>query len=115
MPGNINSKRSNGANALIKEDAKLVASANDILEELKYVMPVSVEPVPDRNHDKERPPKGLSSDEKTIFGILDYKPKSRDEILETIDLPVQKLSKALLGLELKKLIKALPGENFTKV
>ncbi|NQU95878.1 MAG: DNA-protecting protein DprA [Candidatus Omnitrophica bacterium] len=115
MPGNINSTRSDGTNALIKEGAKLLASANDILEELKYVMPVSAEPAPDRNHDKELSLKNLSSDEKTIFGILDYKPKSRDEILETIDLPVQELSKALLGLELKKLIKALPGENFTKV
>ena len=115
MPGNINSTRSNGTNALIQEGAKLVRNINDILEELKHVMPVSAEPVQDRSHDKEPPLKNLSFEEKTIFGILDYEPKSRDEILQTIHLPVQQLSKALLGLELKKLIKLLPGENFTKV
>lgn len=115
MPGNISSARSNGTNALIKEGAKLVENATDILEELKYVIrvdePVINEPIPSAGLGMA----GLSSEEKMVFGILNNKPTPIDEISRISQVPVHKISKALVGLELKRLIKALPGENFIKV
>ena len=49
-----------------------------------------------------------------VFAFLDNKPKSLDEISEITNIPVQKVSETLLGLELKKMVKVLPGENFVR-
>ncbi|MGB2705606.1 MAG: DNA-processing protein DprA [Candidatus Omnitrophota bacterium] len=109
MPGNISSAKSSGANRLIKEGAKLVENVEDILEELNYVNNVK-----EVKSDVSRIP-SMSFEEKAIFDILGDRPKPIDEISETVEIPVNKISKTLLKLELKKLIKALPGENFVKV
>ena len=110
MPGNINSAKSNGTNRLIKEGAKLVEGAQDILDELKFVINVE---------EAGRVPSetgiALGGEEKTIFSILNDKPKSVDEISRTANFPVYKISETLLRLELKKLVRALPGNNFVRV
>lgn len=111
LPGNISSVRSSGTNALIKEGAKLVEGISDILEELKNVIDIKEIDSADSKPGLEK----CSSDEKMIFGILSDKSKSIDEISSIANLPVYKISEALLKLELKKLIKGLPGENFVRV
>jgi DNA processing protein len=117
MPGNISSVRSSGTNALIKEGAKLVDGVSDILEELENVINIKeivdkTETLPGRQAGGTLP---VSPDEKVIFNILTDKPKSIDEISRIADMPAHKVSERLLRLELKKLIKGLPGENFVKV
>ncbi|MBL7157109.1 MAG: DNA-protecting protein DprA [Candidatus Omnitrophica bacterium] len=107
MPGNISSTRSNGTNRLIKEGAKLVENFQDILDELSYVINIK-----DVTSDEISP---MASYEKIIFEILSDKPKRIDEIYEKTDLPTGKVSEALLKLELKKLIRMLPGENFVRL
>lgn len=111
LPGNISSARSSGTNALIKEGAKLVEGISDILEELKNVIDIKEIDSADSKPGLEK----CSSDEKMIFGILSDKSKSIDEISSIANLPVYKISEALLKLELKRLIKGLPGENFVRV
>lgn len=111
LPGNISSVRSSGTNALIKEGAKLVEGISDILEELKNVIDIKEIDSADSKPGLEK----CSSDEKMIFGILSDKSKSIDEISSIANLPVYKISEALLKLELKRLIKGLPGENFVRV
>ncbi|UCD54634.1 MAG: DNA-processing protein DprA [Candidatus Omnitrophota bacterium] len=117
LPGNITSIRSSGTNALIKEGAKLVEGISDILEELKNV--IDIKEIDKASSGICRPGdpdmRGLDSDEKMIFGILNDKSKSIDEISRIANLPVYKASKALLKLELKRLIKGLPGENFVRI
>ena len=111
LPGNISSARSSGTNALIKEGAKLVEGISDILEELKNVIDIKEIDSADSKPGLEK----CSSDEKMIFSILSDKSKSIDEISSIANLPVYKISEALLKLELKRLIKGLPGENFVRV
>jgi len=117
MPGNVSSAKSTGTNRLIKAGARLVEDVNDVLEELRYVMkaeeikgdqkgPVFLKPDIGRS---------MSANEAKIFEVLGDIPKSIDEISKVIEIPVNKVSEILLRLELKKLIRALPGENFTKV
>jgi len=108
LPGNVSSAKSNGAHRLIKEGAKLVENAWDILEELGYVVsrPQSGPGMPEPE---------MTAEEKGIFDILNGEPKPIDEIAEAAGLPVRKISKALLKLELKKVVKVLPGENFVRV
>ena len=113
LPGNISSARSSGTNALIKEGAKLVDGVSDILEELENVIDINEIDSADSKPGLDL--QAVSPDEKSIFSILTDKPKSIDEISRVVELPVHKVSRSLLKLELKKLIKGLPGENFVKV
>jgi len=117
MPGNVNSAKSSGANRLIKEGAKLVENVEDILEELKYVM--EIKEIQGTTSNPALANAGLevviSARERKVFEALGDTPKSIDEISKMVDVPVNKISETLLKLELKKLIKALPGENFIKV
>ena len=117
MPGNVSSAKSSGTNSLIKQGAKLVENAQDIIEELKYVINIR-EPVAgvagagDGNNAKK--PFFTSSEEKAIFGVLSDEPRRLDEISASVKLPSSKVSEALLRLELKKLARALPGDVFVK-
>ena len=122
MPGNISSAKSSGTNRLIKEGAKLVEDVRDILEELKYVMDIketesnlTIPGLPKPGIGKPGIVRSMSVEEGKIFEVLSDKPKSIDEIAKIIEIPVNKISETLLRLELKRLIKALPGENFIKV
>ena len=110
MPGNVNSVKSRGTNALIREGAKLVENADDIIEELRSVMDNS----PRSTAYSPQPVPSVSPDEKLIFDILNDEPKSIDEILQDSELPSGKAAEILLKLELKKLIKMLPGKNFVR-
>lgn len=115
MPGNINSVKSSGTNRLIKEGAKLLESVSDILEELKYVL--NVDSVKSDVSERRLSPtdiSSISSDEKRIFRILSDKPRFIDEISNVAEFSAARTSKVLLGLELKRLIKALPGKNFVR-
>jgi DNA processing protein len=113
MPGNISSTRSDGPNALIKEGAKLVKDAGDILEELRYVMDIE---------EIEKSPwnagagsiASMSPEERKVFDILSEEPKAIGEISHVSKVPTHKISAILIRLEMKRLAKMLPGENFVK-
>ena len=118
MPGNINSGRSNGTNALIKEGAKLVESAEDIIEELKLNFENKIQ---EPTGLKEKPAVAgrfipqMSQEEKSIYDILGDEPRTVDDISEITEIPIKKIYEIILKMELKKLAKALPGENFVRV
>lgn len=114
VPGNISSTRSDGTNALIKEGAKLAESAEDILEELKYVIDAK-EMQNTRGGIEARNTASMSSEERKVFDVLSDRPKVVDEISRVLGTPAHKISEALVRLEIKRLVKALPGENFIKV
>jgi len=114
MPGNISSMKSSGTNALIKEGAKLITGVSDILEELKLIIDTKEISAPlSATEKRSRLP--LSSEENTVLDIVDDRPKSIDEISIISDIPVYQISTMLVSLELKRLIKMLPGENFVRV
>jgi len=114
LPGDVGSAKSNGTHRLIKEGAKLVECAWDILEDLEHIIDIREEP-PVPGSCRPDPAAVLAlPEQKKVFAFLDDRPKSLDEISEITNIPVQKVSETLLGLELKKMIKALPGENFVR-
>jgi DNA processing protein len=115
MPGNVNSTRSNGTNALIKEGAKLVENAGDILEELKHVIDLEGVAELEGGVKTAGAVSLMSPAERKVFKALDDTPKTRDDILKISAIPAPKLSEILLRLEVKRLIKMLPGENFIRV
>lgn len=110
LPGKIDSSTSYGTNGLIKQGAKLISSAEDIIEEYEGV---SVEPVP-RRYILEAPGLGVGSDELKLYHSISHEPIPIDEIAEKTHFEIPKITDILLRLRLKKLIKEVPGHQFVR-
>jgi DNA processing protein len=57
----------------------------------------------------------LSEEERRIYDAIDTTETSIDDIAAKTDLPSGSVSSALLRLELKHLVKQLPGKYFVKL
>jgi len=102
LPGKVDSQNSFGTNALIKEGAKLVSSADDILEEFG-LLEAAVQSKPDAEHP-----------EKVLDNLFSDEPISLDEIVQRTSMRVPEVSAMLLRLQLKKSIKQLPGKQYVR-
>src|SRR6516225_9365904 len=113
VPGRIDSPRSKGCHELIKKGAKLCEGAEDILSEFEYLFPASNRP-PAPNETGVLPALELTDHEQKVFGALDSEELSIDDIIRKCGLPSSAVSVALLSLEMKRLVKQLPGKMFVK-
>lgn len=109
VPGEVNSITSYGTNQLIKQGAKLVDSAEDVLEEL---LPLIKNLLPKENEKSFKP--RFNETEKLVYDNIGAKPRYVDEIAEGAKIPTSKIMSALLTLEMRKLIKQLPGKMFVR-
>lgn len=108
IPGNINSKQSEGPNSLIQRgEAKLVFSAEDIIEELKSKLDVKESKKFDRQQIE------LNLFEEKLLSVLKEDPKHIDELSKITSMSVPDCLVNLLMLEFKGLVKQLPGKVFT--
>jgi DNA processing protein len=113
VPGRIDSPRSKGCHDLIKKGAKLCESAEDILSEFEYLFPGSNQPSMLKDA-AAMPAFTLSQTEQSVFDALANDETTIDEVIRHSGLPPSTVSVALLGLEMKRLIKQLPGKLFVK-
>jgi DNA processing protein len=111
VPGRIDSPRSKGCHDLIKKGAKLCESAEDILSEFEYLFPASNRP-PSPAETGVLPALELSENEQKVFGTLSNEELSIDDVIRKVGLPSSAVSVALLSLEMKRLIRQLPGKLF---
>src|SRR3982075_910976 len=111
VPGHINAPSAMGSNRLIQQGAKLVMSASDILDDLQILLP-ETKPSPEA---AVRPLPPLSEEEKRVFDAIDSSETPIDQIAAKSDLPSAMVSSTLLRLELKHLVKQLPGKYFVKL
>lgn len=107
VPGSILSAKSAGPHRLIKEGAKLVASAADILDE--FDVTYQAELFPESAPSSIGGETGYTEGEKALLGIISYTQIHIDELMRSVAIPLPRLHKLLLSLELKKAIKKLPG------
>jgi DNA processing protein len=114
VPGRIDSPRSKGCHDLIKKGAKLCEGAEDILSEFEYLFPSSNKP-PSPGETGILPAIELSGNEQKVFDALDGGERSIDEVIRASGLPSSAVSVALLSLEMKKIVKQLPGKVFVKI
>ncbi len=111
VPGHINAPSAMGSNRLIQQGAKLVMDASDVLEDLEILLP---EAKPSRET-AARPLPPLSDEERRVYEAIDATETSIDDIAARSELPSAAVSSTLLQLELKRLVKQLPGKYFVKL
>jgi len=111
VPGHINAPSAMGSNRLIQQGAKLVMDASDILDDLQILLP---EAKPSAEA-AARPLPPLSEDERRIYDAIEATETSIDKITEKTKLSSAAVSSTLLQLELKRLVKQLPGKYFIKL
>jgi len=108
VPGRITDKKSVGTNSLIKKGAKLVTCVEDILEEI------------DKIRKYPRKPKQLEisfkldSEERNVYETISGEPTNIDTIAEKLGKQPHEILPTLLSLEIKGVIKQLPGKMFIR-
>lgn len=113
IPGSIQSFKSTGTHALIKQGAKLVESAQDILEELPVAGHRQTVVACDQPESKPPVPQNLSPADLRIIEALDVYPVHMDELVRKLELDPGKLAAALLRLELAGVVRQTPGSLFS--
>ena len=121
VPGKASSHTSAGTNELIKDGAALVQSADDIIDELSIKEVTNSEGKFDSTGSKINRMtdayiyNSLTDDERKIYKALTDEPLYIDDIINrTGGLSLAKASKALIALEIKKLIREVPGKQFVR-
>ena len=113
IPGSIHAPQSRGCHALIRQGAKLVESAQDVLEELK----IPATTVPGLSHEGVNAPGADVSDETEdpVLAALGYDPMGLDALIARTGMDASTLQVALLELELDGRVARLPGGLFQRV
>ncbi len=113
VPGRIDSPRSKGCHELIKKGAKLCEGAEDILSEFEYLFPPSNRP-PSTAETGVLPALELSENEQKVYATLTSEELGIDEVIRKSGLPASAVSVGLLSLEMKRIIRQLPGKMFLR-
>lgn len=109
VPGRIDQPTCLGSNRLIQQGAKLVVTVDDILDDLPLVfrekpeLPAAMA-APD-----------LAPDQQKILAAIGAEETSLDTIIATSGLTAAAVSSTLLALEMRRLVKQLPGKRFVKL
>ena len=108
IPGPIDRPSSAGTNRLIQQGAKLVTCAEDILDELQELIPRT------QNGSVPLAPVALPSEECLLLEVLSTGEKAIDDLVDVTGMSASQVSSALLSLELKRRVKPLPGQWWTR-
>jgi len=108
VPGNIGAANSRGSNSLIKQGATLVESAQDILQDLK----IKSAGAQSANAARDLP--SLTRDEEPVFRQITNEPKHIDLLMKESNTTPARISGTLVTLELKGLVRQLPGKYYIK-
>jgi len=111
IPGSIHNPLSRGCHQLIKQGAKLVESAEDIVSELGALVGHLMQNDSDiEHHDFDN--SEHDNDYDILLKVLSYDPASADELAENSGLTIDQVSSMLLILELEEKVEALSGGKY---
>ena len=124
VPGSIDSAGSRGTHKLIKQGAKLIENVSDILDEILPQVEIRAKDGPqeekilrqddgkDKRPEQRTVASGLSETEKSILQSISSKALDIDSIITSTGLKPGDVLNILLTLELRGIIKQLPGKKF---
>ncbi|HXF78468.1 MAG TPA: DNA-processing protein DprA [Usitatibacter sp.] len=105
VPGSIHATLSKGCHWLIKEGAKLVECADDILSELGLA---SVPAPPEAAH-------AIGARGDSLLAVLGFSPQSIDELVQRTGLEAATLAARLTRLQIEGTVQSIPGARFQRV
>lgn len=108
VPGRIDNPGAIGSNRLIQQGAKLVTSSADILDDMGLLFA-------EKPQLAAAPKPELAGNEATIHAAIGDDEAHIDVVIERSGLPSHIVSSTLLALEMKKLVRQLPGSRFVRI
>lgn len=114
IPGSIHSALSKGCHLLIKQGAKLVESAQDVLEELQYPMPLSMGAALANENSEGFVDDHDAGDGTALLTAIGHDPVSLDALIARTGMDAATLQARLLELELDHQVARLPGGLFQR-
>jgi DNA processing protein len=127
VPGHADSFVSKGTNNLLREGAKLVEDADDIIEELEPILRSKIKELkanqPELAQGKEISIKpqshvalglDLGDEEGQVFNLISEQAVQLDELVEKTNMDIPRISAILLRLQMKRLVRHLPGRQFVR-
>ena len=110
IPGKVDSNNSFGTNELIKQGAKLVSCADDIMDE--FILPSK--PLVKEAARENKNESLVDCNEAKVYDLINEKSVQLDELVEKSSLDIPQISDILLKLRLKKLVRELPGKQYIR-
>ena len=115
IPGSIHAPQSRGCHALIKQGAKLVESAQDVLEECRWALPAASSFTADDTAVGTDEPAATVPQESALLQAMGYDPVGLDALVNRTGMDAASLQVQLLELELDGVVARLPGALFQRV
>ena len=115
IPGSIHAPQSRGCHALIKQGAKLVESAQDVLEECRWALPAASSFTADDTAVGTDEPAATAPRESALLQAMGYDPVGLDALVNRTGMDAASLQVQLLELELDGVVARLPGALFQRV
>jgi DNA processing protein len=113
VPGSVATDNSRGPHKLIREGARLVESARDILEELWPQFDESFRRRLEAHTDSvEESDHHFGKEERVVYDALSSDPHTVDEVIRATGLPASTVLAALSSLELKDAVRQLSGHEY---
>ena len=114
IPGSIHNPLSKGCHQLIRQGAKLVESADDIVAELGPLIRHMIEDI-DRQAGGEAEAEALDPDYENLLEALGFDPASSDQLAQRTGLTIDQVSSMLLLLELEGIVESQAGGKFARL
>ena len=115
VPGSVKEAACRGSNGLIKEGAKLIEAAQDILDEILPQLEAGLRSALSGGRPVWASDEPLGNAEALVFEALSYDAKSVDAVIETTGFSAAQVAALLLSLELCGHVRQLPGQQYIRV
>lgn len=115
VPGSVKEEACRGSNRLIKEGAKLIEGAQDILDEILPQIDARQRVTLHLDRAVMDVPMPLGKQETVVYDALSYEARSIDAVIECTGLSAAEVSAVLLSLELNGRIRQLPGQQYIRL
>lgn len=113
VPGRVGDATAEGTNWLIRQGATMVTCIDDVMEQIGPVeLPAST--LQNVDPGTSRLPASMSPFEQAIFDALDREPIELELLLDKTSVGVAQASATLLALEMKRLVRRLPGNRYVR-
>ena len=112
VPGPIDCRVSRGCHHLIRDGAKLVSSVDDILEEFGPLFETAT--TPDGRPVESAAELQLGDLERTVLAAIGRESTSVDEVVDACGLAASQVLATIGVLEMRRLIRRLPGNRFAR-